>query len=67
MKDRSLAATITPRQLHALGALGAAFSMNPGFVRLHPYFKAHPGKMDAIKAMLPKFTAKTAAEKAMLF
>jgi hypothetical protein len=22
--------------------------MNGGFVRLHPYFKAHPGKMDAI-------------------
>jgi hypothetical protein len=25
--------------------------MNRGFVSLHPYFKAHPGKMDAIKAM----------------
>ena len=37
------------------------------FVSLHPYFKVHPGKLDAIKAMLPKFTAKTATEKAMLF
>jgi quinol monooxygenase YgiN len=37
------------------------------FVSLHPYFKAHPGKLDAIKAMLPKFTAKTATENAMLF
>jgi hypothetical protein len=50
-----------------LGALGAAFSTNRRFVSLHPYFKAHLGKLDAIKALLPKFTDKTAAEKAMLF
>jgi len=37
------------------------------FVSLHPYFKVHPGKMDAIKAMLPRFVDKTANEKAMLF
>ena len=37
------------------------------FVSIHPYFKVHPGKLDAIKAMLPKFTAKTATEKTMLF
>jgi hypothetical protein len=30
--------------------------MNRGFVSLHPYFKAHPGKMDAIKAMRGKTT-----------
>src|SRR5436190_146148 len=36
------------------------------FVSLHPYFKVHPGKLDAIKAMLPQFTARTATEKAML-
>jgi hypothetical protein len=30
------------------------------FVSLHPYFKVHPGKLDAIKAILPKFVAKTA-------
>ena len=36
------------------------------FVSLHPYFKVHPGKLHAIKAMLPQFTARTATEKAML-
>ena len=37
------------------------------FVSLHPYFKVHPGKLDAIKAMLPQFVAKTATEKGNLF
>ena len=37
------------------------------FVSLHPYFKIHPGKRDAIKALLPRCVAKTATEKAMLF
>jgi quinol monooxygenase YgiN len=41
--------------------------MKSNFVRLHPYFKVHPGKMDAIKAMLPRFVEKTATEKAVLF
>src|SRR5947207_10612823 len=41
--------------------------MKPGFVSLHPYFRVHPGKRDAIKAMLPRFVAKTATEKEMLF
>ena len=41
--------------------------MNRRFVSLHPYFKVHPVKLDAIKAMLPKFAAKTATEKAILF
>jgi quinol monooxygenase YgiN len=37
------------------------------FVSLHPYFKIHSGKIDEIKAMLPRFVEKTAAEKACLF
>ena len=37
------------------------------FVNLHPYFKVHPGKLDAIRGMLPRFVAKTATEKEMLF
>jgi quinol monooxygenase YgiN len=41
--------------------------MHRRFVSLHPYFKVHPVKLDAIKAMLPKFAAKTATEKAILF
>ncbi len=41
--------------------------MRSKFVSLHPYFKVHPGKLDPIKAMLPKFVEKTAAEKACLF
>jgi len=32
------------------------------FVSLHPYFKVHPGKLDAIKAMLPQFTARSDGE-----
>ena len=31
-------------------------------VSLHPYFKAHPGKFDAVKASLPAFVEKTAPE-----
>ena len=26
-------------------------------VSLHPYFKAHPGKLETIKALLPRFVA----------
>jgi quinol monooxygenase YgiN len=37
------------------------------FVSLHPYFKVHPGKLDAFKAALPAFVDKTAAEKKNLF
>ncbi len=36
-------------------------------VSIHPYFKAHPGKLDAIKASLPGFIAKTATEKKNLY
>lgn len=41
--------------------------MNSSFVSLHPYFKVHPGKLAAIKAMLPRFMEKTANEKRCLF
>lgn len=35
-------------------------------VSLHPYFKAHPGKIDAFRALFPKFVEKTAPEKGCL-
>ncbi len=37
------------------------------FVSLHPYFKAHPGKLEALKARLPEFIAKTRSEEKNLF
>ena len=37
------------------------------FVSLHPYFKIHAGKQDAIKALLPRLVEQTATENAMLF
>ena len=37
------------------------------FVSLHPYFKAHPGKLEAMKAALPAFVDKTKAEQKNLF
>ena len=39
----------------------------PNFVTLHPYFKAHPGKLEAMKAGLPAFLARTASEERNLF
>ncbi len=36
-------------------------------VTIHPYFKVHPGKMDAAYALLPRFVAKTQPEAACLF
>jgi quinol monooxygenase YgiN len=41
--------------------------MKPNFVSLHPYFKVHPGKLDAVKAAFPRFVKKTAAETENLF
>ena len=41
--------------------------MKAKFVSLHPYFKVHPGKVDTIKASLPRFGEKTATEKQNLF
>jgi quinol monooxygenase YgiN len=40
--------------------------MSTSPVSLHPYFKAHPGKLDAIKALLPRFVEKTASEAKVL-
>jgi quinol monooxygenase YgiN len=37
------------------------------FVSLHPYFKVHPGKLEAVKARFPRFVEKTATEKKNLF
>jgi quinol monooxygenase YgiN len=37
------------------------------FVTLHPYFKVHAGKLDAFKAALPAFVAKTKGEEKNLF
>lgn len=41
--------------------------MRSKFVSLHPYFKVHPEKLDAVKAGFPRFIEKTAAERANLF
>src|SRR5437588_12531270 len=41
--------------------------MRSNFVSLHPYFKVHPGKLDAVKAGFPRFVEKTATEKENLF
>jgi len=41
--------------------------MKSHFVSLHPYFKAHPGKLDLAKMMLSGFVEKTATEKENLF
>ena len=37
------------------------------FVSLHPYFKVHPGKIEAFKAGFPAFVDKTASEEKNLF
>jgi quinol monooxygenase YgiN len=42
-------------------------TLPPNFVSLHPYFKAHPGKLEALKAGLPAFREKTAMEEKNLF
>jgi quinol monooxygenase YgiN len=43
--------------------------MNPlsHFVTLHPYFKVHPGKLEAFKAGFSAFVEKTANERKNLF
>jgi quinol monooxygenase YgiN len=37
------------------------------FVSLHPYFKVHPGKLEAVKAWFPRFVEKTATEEKVIF
>jgi quinol monooxygenase YgiN len=41
--------------------------MKSNFVSLHPYFRVHPGKLEAVKAGFPRFVEKTATEKQNLF
>jgi quinol monooxygenase YgiN len=41
--------------------------MKSNFVSLHPYFKAHPGKLEAVPAFFPQFVEKTATEKDCLY
>ena len=42
-------------------------SVPSNFVSLHPYFKVHPGKLEAVKAGFPRFVEKTAIERKNLF
>jgi quinol monooxygenase YgiN len=37
------------------------------FVSIHPYFKVHPGKLEAFKAAFPAFIEKTKTEEKNLF
>src|ERR1700691_5400025 len=37
------------------------------FVSLHPYFKIHPGKEQAFRALIPAFNRQTAGEEKALF
>src|SRR5216683_1708284 len=41
--------------------------MKSNFVSLHPYFKVHPGELEAVKAGFPRFVEKTATEEKNLF
>jgi hypothetical protein len=41
--------------------------MKPNFVSLHPYFRAHLGKLETAKSAFSQFVGKTATEKDNLF
>lgn len=41
--------------------------MSQPAVSIHPYFKVHPGKLEAARALLPKFVEKTTAEPNCIF
>jgi quinol monooxygenase YgiN len=41
--------------------------MKSNFVSLHPYFKVHPGKLEAVKAGFARFVEKTEKEKENIF
>ncbi len=41
--------------------------MSQPAVSIHPYFKVHPGKLDAARALLPKFVEKTNSEANCVF
>jgi len=42
-------------------------SSHPNSVSIHPYFKAHPGKLEAAKALLPEFVKISATEPKSLY
>jgi len=41
--------------------------MSQPAVSIHPYFKVHPGKLEAARALIPAFIAKTATEPKCLY
>ena len=41
--------------------------MSQPAISIHPYFKVHPGKLDAARALLPRFVAKTTTEPKCLY
>jgi quinol monooxygenase YgiN len=41
--------------------------MSQPAVSIHPYFKVHPGKLEAARALVPQFIAKTASEAKCLY
>jgi hypothetical protein len=49
------------------GRYDPGMSTLSNFVSIHPYFKAHPGKLETIKASFPKFLEKTRREEKNLF
>ena len=42
-------------------------SLPSNIVSIHPYFKVHAGKMDAVRGLLQRFVAKTQGEKDCLW
>jgi quinol monooxygenase YgiN len=49
------------------GMQSAGMKLLSNFVSLHPYFKVHPGKLEAFEAGFSAFTEKTASEDKSLF
>jgi quinol monooxygenase YgiN len=41
--------------------------MSQDTVSIHPYFKVHPGKLEAARALYPKFIAQTSKEPKCLY
>jgi quinol monooxygenase YgiN len=41
--------------------------MSTTAVSIHPYFKARPGQLEAIRALLPEFVRQTSTEPGVLF
>jgi quinol monooxygenase YgiN len=67
--QKSVHAVGPPKRLAPHAAEVTISNMNSlsNFVSLHPYFKVHPGKLDAFKASLPAFIDKTKTEQKNLF